>query len=57
MRRQDLPLKICAQCDRPFAWRRKWQRDWEEVRYCSKRCRGQARGRLCKGNSMSVGTQ
>ena len=32
--------KICAACGRPFAWRKKWERCWEQVRYCSDRCRG-----------------
>ena len=31
-------------CERPFAWRKKWARDWESVRYCSERCRRGARG-------------
>ena len=31
--------RICAACGRPFAWRRKWARDWEQVRYCSDACR------------------
>jgi hypothetical protein len=45
-RKGDLPQKTCAQCGRPFAWRKKWERVWEEVRYCSDRCRGEAkRGR------------
>jgi len=35
----DLPDKICAACARPFAWRKKWARDWERVRFCSDRCR------------------
>jgi hypothetical protein len=35
-----LPEKICAACGRPFAWRKKWARCWEEVRYCSKACQG-----------------
>ncbi|MGJ3264787.1 MAG: DUF2256 domain-containing protein [Salinarimonas sp.] len=39
-RKADLPTKTCAACGRPFAWRRKWERDWEAVRYCSDRCRG-----------------
>ena len=26
-------------CGRPFAWRKKWARDWESVVYCSERCR------------------
>ncbi len=36
----DLPTKVCAACDRPFAWRKKWERDWANVRYCSDACRG-----------------
>jgi hypothetical protein len=34
-----LPQKPCAACGRPFAWRKKWERCWEQVRYCSDRCR------------------
>ncbi|WP_108247185.1 DUF2256 domain-containing protein [Muricauda brasiliensis] len=34
-----LPVKICPVCQRPFAWRKKWARDWEHVIYCSERCR------------------
>jgi hypothetical protein len=34
-----LPTKTCASCQRPFAWRKKWERDWENVRFCSDRCR------------------
>lgn len=35
----DLPTKVCVACGRPFAWRRKWARDWDQVKYCSDRCR------------------
>ncbi len=35
----DLPTKTCAACGLPFAWRKKWERDWEQVRFCSDRCR------------------
>ncbi|MEL7595194.1 DUF2256 domain-containing protein [Aeromonas veronii] len=38
-RKPHLPEKICPVCKRPFSWRRKWARSWEEVRYCSERCR------------------
>ena len=31
--------KICVRCARPFTWRKKWERDWEQVKYCSDRCR------------------
>ncbi|MAD91854.1 MAG: hypothetical protein CMQ54_03875 [Gammaproteobacteria bacterium] len=34
----DLPVKICPACNRPFSWRKKWSRDWDNVKYCSKRC-------------------
>jgi hypothetical protein len=37
--KRDLPTKVCATCGRPFAWRKKWERDWTSVRYCSDRCR------------------
>ena len=33
------PDKLCARCGRPFSWRKKWERDWENVRYCSDKCR------------------
>ncbi|MBL7791897.1 MAG: DUF2256 domain-containing protein [Saprospiraceae bacterium] len=35
----DLPEKICLICGKPFRWRKKWKRNWEEVRYCSDKCR------------------
>ncbi|MFO8152389.1 DUF2256 domain-containing protein [Thioalkalivibrio sp.] len=38
-RKSDLPTRICAHCGRPFSWRRKWRAHWDEVRYCSERCR------------------
>jgi hypothetical protein len=38
-RKSDLPTKVCATCGRPFAWRKKWERDWANVKYCSDRCR------------------
>ncbi|WP_407276334.1 DUF2256 domain-containing protein [Halothiobacillus sp. DCM-1] len=35
----DLPTKCCPVCQRPFVWRKKWARDWDQVRYCSEACR------------------
>ncbi|WP_431605424.1 DUF2256 domain-containing protein [Acinetobacter seifertii] len=43
MKKQHLPQKICVYCQRPFDWRKKWERCWEEVKYCSERCKRQAR--------------
>jgi len=39
VRKADLPEKLCPVCQRPFAWRKKWERDWEHVIYCSERCK------------------
>ncbi|MEZ5538310.1 MAG: DUF2256 domain-containing protein [Thiolinea sp.] len=36
-----LPNKTCPVCQRPFAWRKKWATCWDEVKYCSERCRRQ----------------
>lgn len=38
-RKSDLPSKPCKQCGRPFAWRKKWEKVWAEVQYCSDACR------------------
>ncbi|WP_342351724.1 DUF2256 domain-containing protein [Jannaschia aquimarina] len=38
-RKGDLPRKTCATCGKPFVWRKKWEKVWDEVRYCSERCR------------------
>lgn len=39
MKKSQLPTKICEICGRPFTWRKKWERDWDQVKYCSERCR------------------
>jgi hypothetical protein len=36
-----LPTKLCAICKRPFMWRKKWAKQWDQVKYCSERCRRQ----------------
>ena len=33
------PTKPCASCGRVITWRKAWERDWEQVRYCSAACR------------------
>ena len=38
-KKSDLPTKVCPVCNRPFAWRKKWERDWDNVIYCSDACR------------------
>lgn len=31
--------KLCVSCGRRITWRKKWEHDWEQVRYCSSSCR------------------
>ena len=31
--------KPCASCGRVMTWRKSWERNWDEVRYCSDACR------------------
>ena len=38
-KKSDLPVKICPVCCREFRWRKKWEKIWDEVKYCSKKCR------------------
>ncbi|MGI4806090.1 MAG: DUF2256 domain-containing protein [Janthinobacterium lividum] len=37
--KSNLPSKICVTCGRPFDWRKKWEKCWDEVKYCSDKCR------------------
>jgi len=41
-----LPCKHCATCGREFTWRKKWEKNWDEVKYCSDSCR---KSKLKKG--------
>jgi hypothetical protein len=41
VRRGDLPVRTCAGCGLSFAWRKNWARDWDAVKFCSERCRGE----------------
>ncbi len=50
-KKSDLPTKLCLVCGRPFAWRKKWEGCWEDVKYCSERCR-RARANPQKNNVM-----
>ncbi|NQX89274.1 MAG: DUF2256 domain-containing protein [Halioglobus sp.] len=47
-KKRDLPRKTCPVCGRSFLWRRRWRRNWDQVRFCSKRCR---QYRIIKGPS------
>ncbi len=34
-----IPAKTCAACWRTMEWRKSWAKNWDEVKYCSDRCR------------------
>lgn len=42
--RAPVPSKTCAVCGREVTWRKKWARNWDEVKYCSDACRQRAKG-------------
>lgn len=31
--------KTCASCGREIQWRKKWEKNWDDVKYCSDACR------------------
>lgn len=37
--------KTCVVCGRTIEWRRKWARNWHDVKYCSDKCRRSKPGR------------
>jgi len=37
--KSSLPSKDCSTCGKSFTWRKKWSKCWDEVKYCSDRCR------------------
>ena len=43
VKKENLPTKVCVVCQRPFTWRKKWERCWDEVTCCSKRCNAERR--------------
>ena len=39
MKKEHGLQKMCVTCRKPMAWRKKWSKNWTEVKYCSERCR------------------
>jgi hypothetical protein len=37
--KQSLPSKPCVACGHRMTWRRRWARNWHEVKFCSQACR------------------
>ena len=46
--------KTCATCGRRIEWRKKWERDWDEVRFCSAACRGAKPGHLDRALDQAI---
>ena len=40
-KKHDLPQKKCLHCGLPFTRSKKWEKVWDEVKYCSDRCRSE----------------
>jgi hypothetical protein len=43
IKKENLPTKVCVTCGRPFTWRKKWEKVWDEVTTCSKSCNAKRR--------------
>tara|TARA_B100001175_G_C19006400_1_gene401327 strand:+ start:266 stop:415 length:150 start_codon:yes stop_codon:yes gene_type:complete len=48
IKKSDLPSKICLNCKKPFSWRKKWKKVWDEIRFCSKKCKSQSKLKIQK---------
>lgn len=42
--KEHLSSKLCSVCGKPFQWRKKWIKNWDQVKYCSERCRAKGKG-------------
>lgn len=38
VKKENRPFKICPVCNKEFHWRKKWERNWSNVIYCSEKC-------------------
>jgi hypothetical protein len=43
--KSTLPEKPCVVCGRAMTWRKAWAKNWDDVKYCSDRCRKSAKSR------------
>jgi hypothetical protein len=39
IKKTNLPSKTCLVCNRPFSWRKKWEKVWDDVKYFIYKCR------------------
>ena len=43
--KSHLPSKPCLCCGRAMTWRKAWEKNWDNVKYCSERCRRESKAR------------
>jgi len=46
--------KSCAVCGREITWRKKWERSWPEIKYCSDSCRRRAKSATASGEDRAL---
>ncbi|MCP1436882.1 hypothetical protein J3D56_000318 [Erwinia persicina] len=51
--KKTLPVRFCKYCNKPMTWRKKWEKCWDEVQYCSERCRQHAKRPLSRKDEHS----
>ena len=39
VKKENLPSKPCQRCGLPMVWRKSWAKNWDDVKYCSERCK------------------
>ncbi|MBK6507062.1 MAG: DUF2256 domain-containing protein [Ignavibacteria bacterium] len=35
IKKEICQLRFCIFCKKPFTWRKKWEKVWDQVKYCS----------------------
>jgi len=53
VKKENLPNKICVICNQSFNWRKKWEKDWDQITTCSNRCNTERKDKQRKLNKES----
>eukprot|EP00542_Grammatophora_oceanica_P009367 CAMPEP_0194027226 /NCGR_PEP_ID=MMETSP0009_2-20130614/1398_1 /TAXON_ID=210454 /ORGANISM="Grammatophora oceanica, Strain CCMP 410" /LENGTH=274 /DNA_ID=CAMNT_0038666201 /DNA_START=204 /DNA_END=1028 /DNA_ORIENTATION=- len=54
VKKEHLPTKVCVTCNRPFTWRKKWEKVWDDVTTCSKSCNRERRSSKQRQNRLAM---
>ena len=44
-------FKYCKNCKKIMTWRKKWANNWDEVKYCSQKCKKQKKNSNIKNST------